>query len=310
MSWRRQADQGKVRTVDLDADVVVSLETHITAQKVTTENVAGVLPGRGSLKDSWLVIGGHYDALGAGHAGPSVNAGAAIPLGADDNASGTAAVLLLAQRLASAYREAPPDATLRSVVLVAYTAEERGLFGSRYFVQHPPVPLGRVYAALNLDMIGRVRENMLWLTCFGTAAEFDGLFGALLPESGLRVTTQPGSSGSDQDSFLEAGIPALHFFTGGHDELHSPADLAGTINPGGAVQVIDLSEKIAMRLAQRAEPLTFVDQSKASGPGCGARPPADADPSTASSPGCGARPPVESGQHSPAGTGDGRSQTH
>ncbi|MFQ5806703.1 MAG: M28 family peptidase [Phycisphaerae bacterium] len=292
LTWRRLADQGKVRTVDLDPDVVVSLETDIEPQQVTTENVAGVLPGRGERKNEWIVIGGHYDHVGAGYGGTNPHGDTAMLLGADDNASGTAAVLILAKRLAAAYRAAPDDADLRSILFVAFTAEERGLVGSRHFVQNSPVRLSRIHAMLNLDMVGRLRQDMLWLSGFGTADEYSDLLGATLAESGLKVTTEPGSDGSDQVSFLEAGIPALHVMTGGHDEIHSPADLASTLNPAGAAKVIDLSEKIAMQLARQPEPLTYVEQSTAAASGCASRPPVElGEQSSASTGGCGSSLP-------------------
>lgn len=285
MTWRRLADQGKVRTVDLDPDVVVSLETNIEPQRVTTENVAGVLPGRGDSQNEWIVIGGHYDHIGAGYGAKNPDGEVAMLLGADDNASGTAAVLILAKRLAAAYREAPDEANLRSVLFIAFTAEERGLVGSRYFVQNSPVSLGTIHAMLNLDMVGRVRQDMLWLSGYGTASEYPNLLGALLANSGLKVSTEPWSDGSDQVSFIEAGIPALHAFTGGHDEVHSPADLAGTLNPAGAAKVIDLSEKIAMQLAERPGRLTYVEPTGAAASGCASRPPAEP----------GAQPPASTG---------------
>jgi retinol-binding protein 3 len=282
MTLRRLADRGEVRTVDLDPNVVASLETRIEAQKMTTANVAGVLPGKGRLKDEYLVIGGHYDHLGGSQhlgriqGGANPHANTEMLLGADDNASGTAAVLILAKRLAAAYQEAPDGTDLRSILFVAFTAEERGLLGSRQFVQSPPVPLREIHAMLNLDMVGHLRDDMLSLSGFGTAAQFPDLLGALLTESGLHVTTEPGSGGSDQMSFMGAGIPALYVMTGGHDELHRPEDLASTMNPAGAAKVIDLVEQIAKRLAEHPGALTFAAQSDIGGAVCCAQRPAEA----------------------------------
>lgn len=283
MTLRRLADRGDVGTVDLAPSVAVSLETRTEAKRVTTENVAGGLPGRGRLKDEWIVIGGHYDHLGNGRRRTSSHGDAATLLGADDNASGTAAVLVLAKRLAAAYRKAPEGADLRSLLFVAFTAEERGLVGSRQFVKSPPVPLRRIHAMLNLDMVGRLREDALSLSGYDTGVQFRDLLGGLLAESGLRVATEPGSDGSDQVSFLEAGIPALYAMTGGHDELHSPADLAGSMNPAGAVRVVDLVEKIAMRLAEHPGALTFAAQPGTGGSICSAQRPTASKTTGASS---------------------------
>jgi retinol-binding protein 3 len=247
---------------------VASAGARIEAQKVTSVNVAGLLAGKGHLKDQYLVIGGHYDHLGAVQGGADPDGNSAMLLGADDNASGTAAVLILARRLAAAYRESPDDTDLRSILFVAFTAEECGRLGSRQFVQSPPVPIRNIQAMLNLDMVGRLREDRVSLSGFGTATQFPDLLGGLLTDCGLHVTTTPGSGGSDQMSFLEAGIPALYAMTGGHDALHQPTDLASTMNPEGATRVIDLAERIAVRLAGHPGALTFAPQPDIGGAVC------------------------------------------
>jgi retinol-binding protein 3 len=237
--------------------------------EVTTENVAAVLRGKGPLKKEWIVIGGHYDA--PGHPSPSSPcfAGGELLPGADDNASGTAAVLVLAERLAEAYAaDEDEDGNRRSIMFVAFAAEETGLNGSRHFVEHPPIPLNTIHAMLNLDMVGRMRDDTLWLSGMGTAAEFEKLFDPLLRESGLHIVIEPGGTGSDQVSFWNVGVPAIFVMTGGHDELHSPADTASTMNPDGAGKVIDLTEKIALRLAVHTKALTFAAQSGATAAGC------------------------------------------
>lgn len=258
-SWRRLADSGHIGTVKLNDQVIVELNARVEVQLIPTENVAGALSGRGRLASEWIVIGGHYDHIGRGTARAPGDQG--VLLGADDNASGTAMVLLLAQRLANAYASAAADADLRSILFVAFTAEETGLLGSRHFVKNPPVPLTSLHAMLNFDAVGRLRENKLWLYGFESAAEFPEMFGALLEKSGLSVQTVADGDSSDQVSFVEAEIPALFFNTGPHDEYHTSADLADTVNPAGAARIMELAETVAMRLAAKPGELIFVDQS-------------------------------------------------
>ncbi|MHC4099758.1 MAG: M28 family peptidase, partial [Planctomycetota bacterium] len=266
LAWRRLADEGKVETVDLDDGVYVTLHADIRRAELGTANVAGALPGKGSLKDEWIVVGGHHDHVGHETGGgilPS-NSGQLHP-GADDNASGTAAVLVLAKRLATRYAEAPDDADLRSILFVGFAAEETGLNGSRHLVENPPVPLDRIYFMLNLDMVGRLRQNTLWVQGAGTATELPDVIGPLFVRSDLNVVTEAHIAGSDQVSFVNAGVPALFAMTGTHDELHTPLDQARTMNPRGAIRVVDLMQQLLLELAAHQQALTFVPQ-EAGGP--------------------------------------------
>lgn len=269
MTWRRLADEGKVGTVELRPGVIVNLTAQVKARTVRTDNVAGALSGKGALADQWLVIGGHYDHVGRGLPGRADPTDQGILLGADDNASGTAMVLLLAKRLSEAYAKAPADANLRSVLFVAFTAEERGLIGSRHFTQYAPMSLGTIHAMLNLDAVGRLRDDTLWLYGYGTANEFPELVGPLLVESGLKVMTEAGSHSSDQVSFQEAGIPVLFANTGGHSEYHTSRDTASTVNPIGAAKVLQFAENVAVRLASMSGRLTYQEQ-ETTGTSCGA----------------------------------------
>lgn len=259
MKWRRLADEGRVKTVALDDRVLVDLQANVETRTVVTENVAGALSGRGKLADEWLVIGAHYDHVGRGHARKSGDAG--VLLGADDNASGTAMMLSLAGRLSRMYAEAAPDASLRSVLFVAFTAEETGLMGSRHFVKNPPVPLSSMYAMINFDAVGRLRDNKLWMYGSDSAPEFSGLLQATVAGGGLDVIAEPGGESSDHVSFLEAGVPALYFHTGPHEEYHTSADLAHTVNPAGAANVLDLSERVGSILASSPGELSFSEEA-------------------------------------------------
>lgn len=219
----------------------------------TGVNVAGIVIGADErLRDEFVVVGAHYDHIGRWVSYSRDRPGMGIRRGADDNASGTAALLELARRLASD----PPD---RSVLFIAFDAEEIGLFGSRAFVDDPPVALDSVVAMINLDMVGRLRGNRL--TIFGVASSPD--FGTLLEQAndsvGLDlnrvgvVDDWPGiySGAGDHIPFNLEGVPVLHFSTGLHGDYHTRRDRAERINIPGMLKVIDLAEAVARRIADR-----------------------------------------------------------
>jgi hypothetical protein len=276
LAWRRLADEGTVSTVDLDDGVYVTLRTNIQRANLGTANVAGALPGKGGLKGQWIVVGGHHDHVGYELGGVHPDNRGKLHVGADDNASGTAAVLILAKRLAAWYAEAPNGAPLRSILFVGFAGEETGLNGSRHFVENPPVPLDRIYMMLNLDMVGRLRQDTLWLQGMGTAVELSEVISPLLASSDLNVVTERHVAGSDQVSFVNAGVPALFAMTGGHDELHTPLDQASTLNPRGAIRVVDLMQQVLLELAGRSELLVFVTQETGGPVSCSGPAPAGA----------------------------------
>ncbi|HEY6198099.1 MAG TPA: M20/M25/M40 family metallo-hydrolase [Candidatus Binatia bacterium] len=217
-----------------------------------TDNVVAVLPGSDpQLKSENIVIGAHYDHLGLGHYGTmDPKAEGQIHNGADDNASGVAVVLSLAQRFAAG--KPPP----RTLVFVAFTGEELGLYGSRHFVDHPPFPLTATKAMINLDMVGRMRENRLMVNTADTAKEFRAMIGRAA--DGLAVDMKATGGGSDHASFYNKGIPALHFYTGMHEDYHRPTDDWEKLNIGGMVKVSDTVFALATDLAGSREPLAFV----------------------------------------------------
>jgi hypothetical protein len=256
MAWRRKADDGAVTTADLDGVVVsfgAEVERSRGGEPLEGENVGAVLPGRGRLTDEWLVIGGHYDHNGWGSFGTSPESGPLFP-GADDNASGTAGILVLAKMLAERYEGSDADEDLRSVLFIAFDAEERGLHGSRYYSENTTVDPEHMTALLNMDMIGRLRSDNLSVLGVGTAV---GLEDALRPHferSGLTVSVVASGSGrSDDANFNRMGVPAMHFFTGMHPEYTSPADQAYTVNPVGASHILDLMFDISEDFVTRRD---------------------------------------------------------
>lgn len=257
MDFRRMADDAG-GVVDLTG-ARVSLRTMLRTAQIPTDNVAGVLRGRGDLADEYVVVGAHYDHLGTGLFGSRTpNRQGEIHPGADDNASGTAGLLLLADRMRDAYDALGPNDSARSIIFLAFTAEESGLNGSRYFVDNTPISLSQITTMINMDMIGRVRDNEITLYGTGTTPTFDEILDPLIARSDLKVTKQPGGQGpSDHSSFYSKDIPVLAFFSGLHEQYHTPDDEDWTVNRVGAVKVIDLVEDTTLALATRPGRLEF-----------------------------------------------------
>lgn len=221
---------------------------------VPVRNVIALLPGHGKLAGEYIVVGAHYDHLGFGGPGslaPGVNA---VHPGADDNASGTVTLMTLAKRLAAEARRLQslpgggPDR--RGVLFQAYTVEEQGLIGSRYWVDNPTVPLEHVAYMVNLDMVGRLRNNTLTYGGDGTSVLFDDLLRRAFDGTGLtgRSFGRGGLGPSDHASFAARKIPVLFLFTGLHNEYHRPTDTPDTINYEGMQLVTDVAERIVMEL--------------------------------------------------------------
>ncbi|TAH38923.1 MAG: M28 family peptidase [Planctomycetota bacterium] len=217
-------------------------------------NTAALLPGTDpKLADQILVIGAHHDHAGIG--GPGSPGGMGNPgeihNGADDNASGTAGVIELAEWFAA-------HPTRRPILFMTFSAEERGLLGSADFVAHPPFPLQNIRAMLNCDMIGRSSDGYLFLGGLGTADEFHALLDPIIENSGLKVEkSDDGMAPSDNSSFHAAGVPALFFFTHIHPDYHMPGDDADKINYPGEVAVLQLVRAIVQAIQDHDGPLTF-----------------------------------------------------
>ena len=244
-------------TVAFRDDAALRLKVEIDNGAIVTHNVGGILRGKGALADQWIVIGAHYDHVGFGAYGADpANRGKLHP-GADDNASGTSGMLVLTRRLAKEYAAAGDDASMRSVLFLAFSAEELGLNGSRWFVRTPSIPADKVDIMLNLDMIGRSRGEIL----VGGVETADGLLASIEPflkASGLLVRADPSGRGpSDHAPFYGAGIPVLFFFTGVHDSYHKPGDMGYSVDPRGIPGLLGMVEKIALWRAKDPERLVF-----------------------------------------------------
>ena len=192
----------------------------------------------------------HYDHLGRGEPGSLAHNSHQIHNGADDNGSGTTAVLELAEELS---RHGPLD---RSVLFITFVGEERGLLGSMYLVAHPPVPLDKIVAMVNLDMVGRVRDNVVFVGGNGTAEDFDDVVAAadkdsqlVLKNAGADVGGRGGIGPSDHMAFAMKHIPVLFFWSGMHADYHRPSDKVDKINFLGIAQVVDFTQEIIEKLA-------------------------------------------------------------
>ncbi|MDB4881735.1 MAG: peptidase [Gemmatimonadetes bacterium] len=221
---------------------------------VATQNVVALVPGRDpSLAGEYVVVGGHFDHLGRSPASAlDPEARDAIRNGADDNASGTAAVLELARLFAA-------QPARRSILLVHFSGEELGLLGSQWFVEHSPVALDSIAAMVNFDMVGRLRLERLIVYGVGTAQELPALLDSANVAPKLRISAvRDGFGPSDHSSFYAKGIPVLHFFTDLHDDYHRATDDVAKINATGEARVVALAERVVRAIADRPARLTAV----------------------------------------------------
>jgi hypothetical protein len=218
-------------------------------------NVIGILPGHDPvLRNQTVVLGAHYDHLGLGGFGSlDPDSTGKVHNGADDNASGAAALIQVAARLAAS----PPA---RTVVFIAFSGEELGLLGSAYYVKQPIYPLSSILAMVNLDMVGRLRNGRLIVYGAKTAKEFPALLDSLNWYAGFDLKAQGDGYGpSDHSSFYAAKRPVLHLFTDLHEDYHRSTDDWQKLNYDGLKRVADFSLGLVTALANRTRPLTFLD---------------------------------------------------
>jgi len=238
--------------------VNLNATTDLIPEKVETMNVVGLIKGSDpELNRQYIVVGAHYDHLGFGgqNSGSRVPDTLAIHYGADDNASGTAGVIELAQKL-----QANAAKLKYSVIMVSFTAEEMGLLGSKEFVKNPPIDLKKVRAMINLDMVGRLNPETKAISVggTGTSSESDSLVTLLSANRPFEVKHSPDGYGpSDHASFYGENIPVFYFTTGAHEDYHTPTDRAEKIDYNGEVSVLSMVYDLAVQLADRDQPLVF-----------------------------------------------------
>jgi aminopeptidase YwaD len=218
-----------------------------------TQNVFAILPGRdAALRGQYVVVGAHFDHLGTSIDGALDPDSHLVRRGADDNASGTAAVLELAHLFAH-------SPARRSIIFANFTGEEEGLLGSEYFADHSPVPIDSIDAMLNFDMVGRLRNDKLIVYGVATATELPALLDRANSLTRLTISAQGDGFGpSDHSSFYAKNIPVLHFFTDLHDDYHRATDTPDKINGAGEARVVALAERVLRNIADRPSRLTYV----------------------------------------------------
>jgi hypothetical protein len=249
----------------------ITLNVKIKRRENTVKNVIGVLEGKGPLANETVVVGAHYDHLGYGGFGSLAGAGATgkIHHGADDNGSGSTTVVELARRFG-----AMKDRQGRRMVFMTFTAEERGLIGSRHYCSKEPLfPLKDTVAMYNLDMVGRIKDEVpdgakpkLFVLGMDTAKGFDDLLKK--HNTDFELSKEFGSvfGASDHFSFYQQRIPVLFCFTGLHPDYHRPTDTSDKINVSGMKRVADFSERILIELTTDPKRPEFTER-KGTAPG-------------------------------------------
>jgi hypothetical protein len=233
----------------------VELQGSFKTKGVKTNNVIGVIEGEGPNAHETVVIGGHYDHLGDGAYGSRAPGRREIHHGADDNASGTAAVLELARRFAAADQKPP-----RRMVFICFSAEEMGLLGAVHYVNNPEFPLEDTVMMFNFDMIGWLRNDQLSMISWNSSPQFVPAMDEVNDEFGFGLDVlKPRSSigGSDHMPFNARNIPNIFFHTGLHEVYHTPEDNFDAINSEGALRVIDYSEKFIQRMIKLPQRPSF-----------------------------------------------------
>lgn len=231
--------------------------TTITILRSEVRNVVGVIEGEGPLADETIVIGAHYDHLGRGGENSLFPGSNEVHNGADDNASGTVALLELARRFAERTRK---EKLPRRLVFIAFTGEESGLFGSAHYVKEPYFPIDKTIAMFNLDMVGRLTDDKLTIFGTGTSGRWKDLLETQTNHRGFKLFANPEGFGpSDQSSFYAQKIPVLHFFTGTHSDYHRPSDDWEKINVAGMERVTDLIEDVVLTTISNPERPDYIE---------------------------------------------------
>src|SRR5262245_50483563 len=237
--------------------VMVAISTDIVRVRKPVRNIIGALPGSDpALKNEWVVVGAHYDHLGLGDShslAPSLIG--QIHHGADDNASGSSGVIEVANVVSK-----DKAAFKRSILFMTFAGEELGLLGSNYFVNHPTIPLENVMGMINLDMIGRVTNDLLFVEGVGTSPQFKPWIEEFNKSVGLKVDySNSGFGGSDHMSFNIKKIPVIFFFSGLHPDYHKPSDTYDKINAPGAIKVLTLVHMTLQRMTTQPQRLQYTE---------------------------------------------------
>jgi Zn-dependent M28 family amino/carboxypeptidase len=246
--------QLKPQSFDLPS-VQARVATDVIRTRKPERNVIGAITGSDPvLKNEWVVVGAHYDHLGLGDSNSLAPSQIGqIHHGADDNASGTAGVLELAREAAK-----NRSSLKRSILFMTFAGEELGLLGSSNFVNHPTIPLANVMGMINLDMIGRVSNDRIYIEGVGTSPNFRPWLDKLNESVGLMIEySSSASGGSDHMSFNSKKIPVVFFFSGLHADYHKPSDTYDKINAAGGVKVLSLAYLMLQKMATEHDRLQY-----------------------------------------------------
>jgi hypothetical protein len=237
--------------------LTMTVKASVERQRQTGQNVAGYFPASmtaGAVDKPWVIVGAHYDHLGRGSTGGSLASkeqAGQVHHGADDNASGSAAVLAIAEALAKQPRK-------RNLVAAFWSAEELGLIGSNHFVTTPPFPTTDIAAYLNFDMVGRSTDNKLTVQATGTSTMWPQMLEQANVAAGFDLVLQPDPyQPTDVSSFNQAGVASLAFFTGAHVDYHKPSDTAEKINYEDLDRIAAFAAAITRRLLDLDQPPQF-----------------------------------------------------
>ena len=270
--------------VEINSKAIVGFKVNLVKKQTEAYNVIGILEGNDAqLKNEAIIIGAHYDHLGKGGQGSLAVNSTEIHHGADDNASGTSALIELARQFAKEKKNK------RTLIFIAFGGEEEGLLGSKHYVNNPVFPLNKTVAMINMDMVGRLKDNKLTIGGIGTANEWNDIYkttlydktansnnnsyntetkittqsnaAVLIPKFDLQLN-QDGFGPSDHSSFYGKQIPVLFFFTGTHEDYHKPSDTADKINYGGLLKITNYVAEIVKAVdSNQTKPTYKVAQS-------------------------------------------------
>jgi hypothetical protein len=258
------------KSASFELNVTVSAVTSVVQTKATTQNVIALLSGADAkLKSEFIIVGAHHDHLGFGGPGSGSRQPdtLAIHNGADDNASGVAALLEIAEKLAANRKRLQ-----RSILFVSFGAEEMGLLGSKFFTKNPLVDLKQVKMMFNLDMVGHLNSETKALTLggTGTAVGLDSIVQRQSRGYDFEVKASPEGYGpSDHASFYAENIPVLFFFTGVHEQYHTPDDDVERINFAGEKSIADYAYDLIVTLANQEPALAYQEAGPKSRPSAG-----------------------------------------
>ncbi len=248
----------------------IHLSTAVEHIKKEDRNVVAMIPPSGPADQAeYIVVGAHYDHLGLGETGAMLRKGeeGKVHPGADDNASGTAAVLELADSLA-AEQKAHPKEFRRGIIFALWSGEEIGLIGSSFFVEHPPVPLSKIVAYVNFDMVGRLRDNKLSLQGIGSSTTWRRMIEKRNVAAGFNLSLQDDPYlPTDVTAFYPKNVPVLNFFTGGHDDYHRPTDSADKLDYDGLERITKFARTLIVDLVTGTEKPDYAKVEHAEAPG-------------------------------------------